>query len=258
MVLIYSLHPQTWDFLASVCSFFPCLCMQFLCALCPCRECLIWKITIDMSWPPSPWLIYDLDYLLAHKVFYMVPSISIRLGPFCMMVNFLQNIHNRHPIVRCLGLILLGQPFDPDYSYPIKYSICAINFNTVESCDNMVSIFSTDTPWFANMRCLYGYKVWSFAIGRHCDSFKHFFFKTKCLYFKRNCHFKSSFPGVHLRTSYHWFRKWVNSLAPGGFDYSLKCSQANATTPHWSLVNIGSGNGLVPSGNKPLPEPMLT
>ena len=22
--------------------------------------------------------------------------------------------------------------------------------------------------------------------------------------------------------------------------------------------NIGSGNGLVPSGNKPLPEPMLT
>ena len=25
-----------------------------------------------------------------------------------------------------------------------------------------------------------------------------------------------------------------------------------------STVNIGSGNGLVPSGNKPLPEPMLT
>ena len=28
--------------------------------------------------------------------------------------------------------------------------------------------------------------------------------------------------------------------------------------PSWWLVNIGSGNGLVPSGNKPLPEPMLT
>ena len=27
---------------------------------------------------------------------------------------------------------------------------------------------------------------------------------------------------------------------------------------HWWSVNIGSGNGLVPSGNKPLPEPMLT
>ena len=25
-----------------------------------------------------------------------------------------------------------------------------------------------------------------------------------------------------------------------------------------SQINIGSGNGLVPSGNKPLPEPMLT
>ena len=30
----------------------------------------------------------------------------------------------------------------------------------------------------------------------------------------------------------------------------------NATTPHCFLVNIGSGNGLVPSGNKPLPEPI--
>ena len=68
-----------------------------------------------------------------------------------------------------------------------------------------------------------------------------------------------------------------NSLAPGGSDYSLKlvnfkvisvinilkyflwsCYQVNATTPHWSSVNIGSGNGLVPSGNKPLLEPMLT
>ena len=26
--------------------------------------------------------------------------------------------------------------------------------------------------------------------------------------------------------------------------------------PLWE-VNIGSGNGMVPSGNKPLPEPML-
>ena len=26
----------------------------------------------------------------------------------------------------------------------------------------------------------------------------------------------------------------------------------------WIWVNIGSGSGLVPSGNKPLPEPMLT
>ena len=32
----------------------------------------------------------------------------------------------------------------------------------------------------------------------------------------------------------------------------------NATGPYWRWVNIGSGNGLVPSGNKPLPKPMLT
>ena len=32
----------------------------------------------------------------------------------------------------------------------------------------------------------------------------------------------------------------------------------NATRPHWWVVNIGPGNGLVLSGNKPLPEPMLT
>ena len=35
-------------------------------------------------------------------------------------------------------------------------------------------------------------------------------------------------------------------------------SQVHATELHWWLVNIGSGNGLVPSGNKPLPEPMFT
>ena len=28
-------------------------------------------------------------------------------------------------------------------------------------------------------------------------------------------------------------------------------------TPHWWLVNIGSGNDLVPSGTKPIPEPTL-
>ena len=32
----------------------------------------------------------------------------------------------------------------------------------------------------------------------------------------------------------------------------------NATRPHRWLVNIGSGNGLVPAGNKPLFNPMLT
>ena len=34
-------------------------------------------------------------------------------------------------------------------------------------------------------------------------------------------------------------------------------SQVNAKEHIWRQVNIGSANGLVPSGNKPLPEPML-
>ena len=63
-----------------------------------------------------------------------------------------------------------------------------------------------------------------------------------------------------------------NSLAPGRFQFNFQanfsewwlryllrnCPQMNATKPYWWSVNIGSGNGLVPSGNKPLPEPMLT
>ena len=35
-------------------------------------------------------------------------------------------------------------------------------------------------------------------------------------------------------------------------------SHVNTTEPYWGEVNIGSGNGLVTSGNKPLLEPLLT
>ena len=71
--------------------------------------------------------------------------------------------------------------------------------------------------------------------------------------------------------------KDFNSLTPGrcGNDFKLEisehilqgyvhehflwnCSQAIAIEYFSWHVNIGSGNGLVPSGNKPLPPPMLT
>ena len=71
--------------------------------------------------------------------------------------------------------------------------------------------------------------------------------------------------------------QWVNSLAPVGTSIKFQlgnfhanfsewwlryllwnCPQMNATRPYWWYVNIGSGNGLVPPGNKPLPESMLT
>ena len=41
-------------------------------------------------------------------------------------------------------------------------------------------------------------------------------------------------------------------------NFPWNCFQLHATRLHWKLVSIGSGNGLVPSGNKPLPEWMLT
>ena len=70
-----------------------------------------------------------------------------------------------------------------------------------------------------------------------------------------------------------WVRIGFNSLASGRHDCDLKCKNfkcnvgsisnkhyplMNARGPCSWYVNIGSGNGLVPSGNKPLSEPMLT
>ena len=70
--------------------------------------------------------------------------------------------------------------------------------------------------------------------------------------------------------------QWFNSLTPGRCSCIFKfvifklismiyhehflwnCPQMNFRRPPWWLVNIGSGNGLVPPGNKPLPEPLLT
>ena len=68
----------------------------------------------------------------------------------------------------------------------------------------------------------------------------------------------------------------LNSLVPGDlFNFQISNFQANfgllmaevclakllSVDSHWTSlikVSVGSGNGLVPSGNKPLPEPMLT
>ena len=49
--------------------------------------------------------------------------------------------------------------------------------------------------------------------------------------------------------------KWI--LVIDGWGISCEIA-LNITGLHWWSVNIGSGNDLVPSGNKPLPEPMLT
>ena len=71
---------------------------------------------------------------------------------------------------------------------------------------------------------------------------------------------------------------YFNSLAPGKFEWNFRyvifqeilvidgwgisCEIAliwmSFDFTEWWSDNIGSGNGLVASGNKPLPEPMLT
>ena len=55
--------------------------------------------------------------------------------------------------------------------------------------------------------------------------------------------------GCNLKYASYILISWV-------FPEKLLSCQCHRT--HWWWVNIGSGNGLVPSGNKPLPEPMLT
>ena len=72
--------------------------------------------------------------------------------------------------------------------------------------------------------------------------------QTSILYIEfENCTFKI------IAKSYRG--QWVNTLAQlidiWAFSVKLSSYQVNSTRPHWWLANSGSGNGLVPSGNKP-------
>ena len=60
-----------------------------------------------------------------------------------------------------------------------------------------------------------------------------------------------------------WIKFYICSFQNDFRDWWLthllwNCTNMNVTGLHWWSVNIGSGNGLVKSGNKPLPEPILT
>ena len=81
-------------------------------------------------------------------------------------------------------------------------------------------------------------------------------------------------PGKSIFSDVGYMVLSINSLSPRRCDSNSKSmifkiyrivaptvwnsSLVNAKKPHQWEVNIGSGNGLVPSGNKPLPEPILT
>ena len=94
-----------------------------------------------------------------------------------------------------------------------------------------------------------------------------------------NCHAFFYLGGCEVMpgSPLYWWGVGITSLAPGRFEWMfrkviLKANFTswwlmyflwnhhlmNVTQPYLWSVNIGSGNGLVPSGNKPLPEPMLT
>ena len=66
---------------------------------------------------------------------------------------------------------------------------------------------------------------------------------------------------VHGRFEWNfWYVIFKQILVIDGWGISREIALIgmNVSGLHWWTINIGSGNGLVPSGNKPLPEPMLT
>ena len=71
-------------------------------------------------------------------------------------------------------------------------------------------------------------------------------------------HLKSLAPGrcgSTLELVIFKLRSWIDILC---ISCKIIYTEVKATGPHQWLVNIVSGDGLVQSGNKPLPEPMLT
>ena len=60
-----------------------------------------------------------------------------------------------------------------------------------------------------------------------------------------------------------WVKSYISNFQTYFTDWQISYMlwnfpQMDATGTYWWQVNIGSCNGLVPWGNKPLPEPMLT
>ena len=68
-----------------------------------------------------------------------------------------------------------------------------------------------------------------------------------------------SFKKMHLKTSsVKWQPYCVSLNVLSSWTLLVKLQWSECHRKPFMIVNIGSGNGLVPSGNKPLPEPMLT
>ena len=65
--------------------------------------------------------------------------------------------------------------------------------------------------------------------------------------------------GVFINAHAQQFILLIGHFSDRWLGYLLRiCPYMNVTGPYRWSVNIGSGNGLVPSGNNSLPEQMLT
>ena len=62
----------------------------------------------------------------------------------------------------------------------------------------------------------------------------------------------------HQATSHYWSQCWSRSVPPYGVTGPERFTSLWRYMATETRVNIGSGNGLLPDGTKPLPEPMLT
>ena len=126
--------------------------------------------------------------------------------------------------------------------------------------------------------------MWSlgvqFDLFLYCRLFFPLCIKTFCIILKAELSisgFKTNLWFLMCVLSYtvinqFYFPAKVNSLATGIFEWNnfqatfgnglilWNCPQVIVTGTCWwyKSVSFGSGNGLVPSGNKPLHEPMLT
>ena len=133
--------------------------------------------------------------------------------------------------------------------------------------------------WHLQVTWIHGVTKWSLRPeenGHHCadtifkiiflNEWYHYLMKISVKFVYKVSLNNKSVPDQVILT--HWplgywneiLNKWVLSWFSNWWLMNLLWNwpQLIFTESHWWEVNIGSGNGLVPPGTKPLPEPILT
>ena len=140
-----------------------------------------------------------------------------------------------------------------------------LNYTAVVGCIYMV-IFVIFFPGMLNSSSIFFYKVNSLGIGtkwRQQDPGKRTIKTSGILWTDEYLQVVMTSQNVDLQELPILLKEGGGGGIQTHFSdkylkYFLWNSYQVNTTPHWSLVNNGSGNGLVPSSNKPLHEPMFT